>query len=264
MEPSEPGRAKVTVRCYAELNDFLPPDRRNRSFETTVEAHQTVKDVVEALGIPHTEIDLVLVDGTPVGFVDRPPPGSRMSVYPVFETLDVGPVNRLRPEPLRHPRFVLDVHLGRLARNLRLLGFDTAWAADHDDAELADQSATEHRILLTRDVGLLKRAAVRHGAWIRATDPDQQTIEVLDRFDLRARARPFTRCLRCNGELEDVAKEDIAHRLPPATRREHHHFRRCRSCGQLYWPGSHRGVLAERVERWLDQGVVRDLGPEPS
>jgi len=160
-------RGHVEVRAYAELNDFLSPDARGTTLARPVRPHQTVKDIVEALGIPHTEIDLVVVDGEPVGFDHRPHPGARLAVYPMFERVDIGPIGRLRPAPLRDPRFVADVHLGRLARLLRLVGFDTRWRNDLTDEELATIGRREHRILLTRDRGLLKRRDVTHGLYLR-------------------------------------------------------------------------------------------------
>lgn len=143
----------VTVRVYAELNDFLEADSRGQLVRRPCQSHQTVKDVLEAMGIPHTEIDLILVDGEPVGFDHRPAVGDRIAVYPMFEALDIGSTARLRPQPLRDPRFVIDVNLGRLARLLRVLGFDVWWASDADDQTLADISLNQQRILLTRDRG---------------------------------------------------------------------------------------------------------------
>src|ERR671919_572683 len=161
----------VDLRVYAELNDFLPPESRGHTVRRPFRAHQTVKDVIEAAGVPHTEVDLVLVNGEPVDFSHRPTTGDRLAAYPVFETLDIGPINRLRPRPLREVRFVVDVHLGRLARLLRLLGFDTRWANDLDDATLAAIGQAEHRIVLTRDRGLLKRRRVTHGLFVRSELP---------------------------------------------------------------------------------------------
>jgi uncharacterized protein with PIN domain len=207
-----------------------------------------VKDVVEAMGIPHTEVDLLLVNGEAVGFGHRPSAGDRIAAYPVFERLDIGEVARLRPAPLRDPRFVVDVNLGRLARLLRLLGFDTRWANDLDDAALASIGRREHRIVLTRDRGLLKRRAVTHGLFVRSERPVDQAADVVRRLDLGARLAPFTRCSRCNGELAPVSKADVLDRLEPLTRRHYDTFHRCRGCGRVYWRGSHHCRLAALVE----------------
>jgi uncharacterized protein with PIN domain len=239
----------VDLRIYAELNDFVAPELRGGVMRRPFRPHQTVKDVIEAAGVPHTEVDLVLVNGEPVGFSHRPTVGDRIAAYPVFETLDIGPVNRLRPQPLRDVRFVVDVHLGRLARLLRLLGFDTRWSNDIDDETLAAIGEAEHRVVLTRDRGLLKRRRVTHGLFVHAELPVEQASEVVRRLDLAGRLAPFTRCLRCGGQLASVDKAEVADRLEPLTRRHFDVFRRCRSCGQIYWRGSHHARLAQVVER---------------
>ncbi|OBI78496.1 hypothetical protein A5664_17575 [Mycolicibacterium fortuitum] len=243
----------VTVRAYAELNDFLEADSRGRAVRRPVQTHQTVKDVLEATGIPHTEIDLILVNGDPVSFEHRPAVGDRIAVYPMFEALDIGATARLRPEPLRHPRFVVDVNLGRLARLLRVLGFDVWWSSDADDQTLADISLDQQRILLTRDRGLLKRRAITHGLFVHSQHPEEQTLEVLRRLDLRRRIKPFTRCVRCNGQLAPVAKEQVIDQLEPLTRRYYDEFSQCPECGRIYWAGSHFDKLSRLVDRLLER-----------
>ncbi|WP_375488700.1 Mut7-C RNAse domain-containing protein [uncultured Mycobacterium sp.] len=243
----------VDVRAYAELNDFLGPDVRGLTTRRPFRSHQTVKDVLEAMGIPHTEVDLILVNGEPVDYAHRPQTGDRIAAYPVFEALDVGPASRLRPVPLRDPRFVVDVNLGRLARLLRVLGFDVWWSADADDQSLADISLAQQRILLTRDRGLLKRRAITHGLFVRADDPEQQILEVIRRLDLRQRLAPLTRCVRCNGRLATVTKDEVIDQLEPLTRRYYDEFSRCRDCGQIYWAGSHYERLLELVHRLRDK-----------
>jgi len=208
-------------RFYEELGDFLAPARRKCSFLHAFDGTPSVKDRIESLGVPHTEVDLILVDGQPVPFSHRLLGGERVAVYPMFERFELGPANRLRPAPLREPRFVLDVHLGRLASYLRLLGFDTLYRNDYVDDELERISRAEHRILLSRDTGLLKRSTVTHGAFLHATDPRRQLREVLDRFQLDARIRPFTRCARCNGSVEAISAMPEEHhpdREPPKER----------------------------------------------
>ena len=183
-----------------------------------------MKDVIESLGVPHTEVDLILVNGASVGFDYLVRDGDRVSVYPVFESLDITPLVRVRPQPLRETRFVLDIHLGKLAVFLRMLGFDSLYRNDYRDDELARISHAEGRILLTRDRGLLKRSLVTHGYLVRSDDPREQLAEVIHRFDLRDAIQPLERCLRCNGELEPVAKEEVADRLPPRTREHYDTF----------------------------------------
>jgi uncharacterized protein len=243
----------VNVRAYAELNDFLGLESRGLTVRRPFRTHQTVKDVVEAMGIPHTEIDLILVNGDPVHFAHRPDVGDRIAVYPVFEALDIGSTARLRPVPLRDPRFVIDVNLGRLAQLLRLLGLDVWWSSAVDDPTLVQISLGQKRILLTRDRGLLKRRDITHGLFVHADQPKEQTLEVIRRLDLRQRLAPFTRCLRCNGRLAAVTKDEVIERLEPLTRRYYDEFGRCADCGQIYWPGSHHAKLVSLVEELRDQ-----------
>ncbi|MBF6301354.1 Mut7-C ubiquitin/RNAse domain-containing protein [Nocardia amamiensis] len=239
----------VEIRVYAELNDFLRPDEQYAVLRRPFRPHQTVKDLIEAAGIPHTEVDLVLVNGQPVDFGHHPRVGDRVSAYPVFETLDIGAVTRVRPHPLREPRFVADVNLGGLAKLMRLMGLDVHCRWNAGDAELAEVSAAEHRILLTRDRGLLKRRNVTHGVYIRSDQPIDQIVEVVRRLDLRTFLAPFTRCLRCGGPVAEVAKTDVEDRLQPLTRRYYDTFRQCRDCGRVYWRGSHQARLSATVER---------------
>jgi hypothetical protein len=190
------GRSTADFRFYEELNDFLRPELRKRTFSHAFNGTPAVKDVIEAIGVPHAEVDLVLIDGESVGFARRLRDGDRVAVYPVFERFDISPLTRLRPRPLRRTRFVLDVHLGTLARYLRLLGFDTLYRNDYDDHEIVRLAHDQSRIILTRDKGLLKHAAVARGRWIRHLRPIEQLRETLAAFDLVRSARPLTRCAR--------------------------------------------------------------------
>jgi len=241
----------ATLRFYAELNDFLPAGRRMKAFPYRFHVPGTVKDVIESMGVPHTEVDLIVVNGRSAGFDYRLRDGDRIAVYPVFESIDISPILRVRPRPLRRIQFVLDIHLGRLAAYLRLLGFDAVYRNDLADAELARLSAEQHRILLTRDRGLLKRSAVTHGHYVRATRPRLQLAEIIERFDLKRQMQPFTRCLVCNGVLEEVDKEAVAGQLPPGTRERFNDYRRCRSCGRVYWRGAHYRRMRRLVQEAL-------------
>jgi uncharacterized protein len=241
----------VDLRVYAELNDFLPVELRGLTMRRAFRPHQTVKDVIEAAGIPHTEVDLVVVGGEPVDFSHRPSSGDRIAAYPMFETLDLAPIARLRPVPLRDPRFVVDVNLGRLARMLRLLGLDVRFDPGLDDEALARVSREERRVLLTRDRRLLKRRQVTHGLFVREDRPFDQVVAVVTRLELAGRLAPFTRCLRCGGVLVPVDKAEVIDRLEPLTKRHYDDFHRCESCRQLYWRGSHHARLARVVEEVL-------------
>jgi uncharacterized protein with PIN domain len=242
---------RATIRCYAELNDFLPRERRQVAFEHAWDGRVSVKDLLEGLGVPHGEVDLLLVNGESSGFERLVEDGDRVAAYPVFESFDIASETKVRPEPLRQTRFVLDVHLGRLAAFLRLAGFDALYRRECGDAELAEIAAATKRILLSRDRSLLKRRIVTHGYYVRSTDPAQQLAEVVLRFDLARTARPFTRCTVCNGALSAVSRVEVADRVPPRSRRLYDDYRRCLDCGRVYWKGTHH----ERLRRLLDAAL---------
>jgi uncharacterized protein len=242
-----PAGESVELRFYEELNDFLPPGLRKKSFFHHVRGTPSVKDMVEALGIPHTEVDVILVNGESVGFEHRIEGGERVAVYPTFERLDVSSLTRLRSRPLREPKFIADVHLGKLARYLRLVGFDTVYERALDDAVIAARSRDECRIVLTRDRGLLKRKSVVRGHFVRETNADAQLVEVIDAFDLRGQVAPFTRCLVCNGDVRPVERRLVEDRLPRYTAMEYERFRRCGGCDKLYWAGAHFARLESLV-----------------
>lgn len=229
------------------MNDYLPPAQRKQTITREITGTPSVKDAIESLGVPHTEIDLILVDGRSVRFERRLVGGERIAVYPEFERFDISPLHRLRPKPLRRPRFVADVHLGTLARFLRLLGFDTRYGNGLDDAELASITSREKRILLTRDVGLLKRKAVVRGQWLRSRDPEEQVAEIVAALHLRRTLRPFTRCMACNGELVAIARQEVATLVPPRVYRRFRSFKQCEDCRRVFWRGSHFDRLRSLV-----------------
>ncbi len=233
-------------RFYEELNDFLKPEQRKQTVAYRFHGHPGIKDSIEALGVPHTEVDLIVVNGEPVGFGHHLQDGDRVAVYPVFEGIDISPVARLRERPLRKIAFVVDVNLGRLARMLRLLGFDTLFSNTYGDGEIVAISEAEGRIVLTRDRRLLHAKAVTHGYWVRSVWPRRQVDEVVRRFDLAGLVRPFSRCADCNGRIEPAAKEQVEAQLEPKTKKYYDVFYRCTSCGKIYWEGSHVGKLRER------------------
>jgi uncharacterized protein with PIN domain len=240
---------EIEVRFYAELNDFLPPHRHQRTFTCEFHGTPSVKDTIEAIGVPHTEVDVILVDGRSVDFDHQLQGGERVAVYPVFERYDVSPLTRLRPAPLRVTRFVADVHLGTLARHLRLLGFDTTWERDLDDEEIVDIARDEQRIILTRDKGILKNGRVTHGYWLRNTDPLKQLDEVVCAIDLAGNINAYTRCMECNGKLQSVERSAVAHAVPLQVFLVYREFRQCQRCHRVYWKGSHFRQLERIVER---------------
>ncbi len=231
--------ATAEFRFYEELNDFLAPERRAKTFALEIDRGRSVKDAIESLGVPHTEVDLVLVDGVSVGFDHVLRGGERVAVYPVFERLDIGPLVHLRPAPLRETRFVLDTHLGKLARHLRLAGFDSLWRNDYADDEIVAIAAAQKRVVLTRDKGLLMRRAVERGHFVRETQAECQLAEVVRAFQLEGALRPFRRCRVCNAMLRDVPKEAVAGRIPAPVRAQLERFTECPECGRIFWQGGH-------------------------
>lgn len=229
----------ATFRFYEELNDFLPTERRRQEFVAVCAESATTKHMIEALGVPHTEVELILVNGESVGFDHRLQDGDRVAVYPKFEALDVTPLLRVREQPLRTPRFVADAHLGALARLLRRAGFDTLYDNRYQDREIADIAARDGRIVLTRDRELLKLRRITHGCYLHALKPVQQFREIMDRLDLARRARPFSLCLVCNAPLRAIDKAAVLERLPPSVRDSHDRFTTCDVCHRVFWEGSH-------------------------
>lgn len=243
----------VTFRCYGQLNDFLAPERRRKAFSVTCTRLATSKHMIEALGVPHTEVELILVNGESVGLEHRLRDGDRVAVYPHFVALDVGPLLRVREQPLPASiRFVADAHLGGLARLLRMAGFDTSYRNDFQDRELVDLAVRETRIVLTRDRDLLKHRAVTHGCYLHALEPLQQFAEIIARLGLKGAIRPFAICLICNSPLHAIARHEVIERLPPSVRARHERFTHCDVCGRVYWEGSHwqhmRRLLAASSE----------------
>jgi hypothetical protein len=245
-----PEPSRVDFRIYANLNDFFPRAMKQQVLVYSFETSASVKDVIEAFGVPHPEVELILANGQPVDFAYSLQAGDRLAVYPRFATFAVE-ASALRPPDPQPPQFVLDVHLGQLGRYLRMFGFDTLYRNDYDDEELAAISSDEHRILLTRDRGLLKRSIVTYGYCLRTTKPRQQLLEIWHRYHLAEAAQPFKRCIRCNGLLWPVDKASVLVELPPKTQYYYDEFHRCQACGQIYWPGTHYLKMRDFIQQIL-------------
>lgn len=242
-------RPVATFRFYEELNDFLPPERRKRDVAIEVDRARSVKDAIESAGVPHPEVDLVIVDGESVGFGHVLRGGERVAVYPMFEALDVAPLQRLRPRALRDPRFIADAQLGKLARHLRMAGFDVLYDAHAGDEAIVRCASAARRTILTRDKGLLRRRDVERGYFVRSDAADVQLGEVVAALQLEGALRPFTRCRECNDLLEDVAREALPASVPAAIRALYGSFKRCPRCARTYWPGSHYARMSGLLER---------------
>jgi len=222
-------------RVHGALNDLVPPQRRHRAFVVVCPEHATIKHTAEAMGIPHTEVGIVLLDGQPADLAHRVPESGTVDLHPA-------------PPPRAPLRFVADVHLAGLARRLRLLGFDCVLAGDGPDEAIARHAEREQRIVLTRDRELLKHRRVERGRYVRSLRTDAQAREVVDALDLRGHLRPFTRCLECNGELREARADEVAVRVPPAVAAVQRDYARCAGCGRVYWPGSHWRRLSALVD----------------
>jgi uncharacterized protein with PIN domain len=226
-------------RFYEELNDFLPKEKKKRRFSHSFIDRTSIKDMIESLGVPHTEIDLILVNRKTVNFNYLVEDEDDVSVYPVFESFDISDVQHLRAEPLREPKFILDVHLGKLAKYMRMLGLDTLYENNYEDDEIVKISIIEKRTILTKDLGILKRNEVTHGYWVRDTNPDKQILEIIERFDLKNILKELSLCLECNTPLVMVEKEKVLSKIPIKARKFHNDFYECPSCKKIFWKGSH-------------------------
>ncbi|MDB5936655.1 MAG: Twitching motility protein PilT [Massilia sp.] len=243
-------------RFYGELGDFLAPARRQQAFASPCAQAATAKHMIEALGVPHTEVELVLVNGEPSRFDHLLADGDRVAVYPRFATLDLGALPQLRQPAPR--RFVADAHLGGLARLLRMAGFDTLYDNDFGDDEIARIASDDGRLVLTRDRELLKRRNIEHGRYVHALRPAAQLVEVVDRLGLAPGATPFTLCLHCNAALRGVDKTAVLEQLPPMVRELHEEFRTCDVCHRVYWKGSHWRRMRALLETSLGDAEPED------
>jgi len=266
QNPTPPSRCgpavRATFRFYEELNDFLAPDRRGQAFSASCARAATAKHMIEALGVPHTEVELILVNGESVGFDRLLADGDRVAVYPTFEAFDVTPLLRLRERPLRVSRFVADAHLGGLAHLLRMMGFDTLYDNAFADDAIERLAAADHRIVLTRDRELLKRRGVTHGVYVRTLRSADQLREVFARLDLARGARPFTRCLHCNATLVPIEKAQALPRLPPRVAVQFERFSTCEGCSRVYWEGSHWRHMRGLIDPLLAVAAVTDAPPQ--
>lgn len=245
------------IRFFEELNDFLPVERKKKWFTSHFNSRVSVKDLIESTGVPHPEVALIQVNSQSEGWDYIVRDRDKITVYPAFETFDISKLTQLQRIPLLSTRFVLDVHLGRLASLLRIAGFDCLYRNDYQDSEIARISADENRILLTRDRGVLKRSIVTYAYYIRETNPRRQLEEVLKRFDLLDRLNPFSRCPICNDVPVPVEKRLLGCRIPEKTRAYHQEFRECHRCHKVFWKGSHYDRMQEYFSQIIREGMIR-------
>jgi uncharacterized protein with PIN domain len=248
MEPTS-----ITIRFYEELNDFLPSHQLKQDIAVQFQGRRTVKDLIESLGVPHVEIDLILATGHSVGFDYIVRDQDQISVYPRFEAFDISSVRRLPERPLRQPKFIIDDNVARLCQFMRMLGFDTSYHKGIADASIARISVQEQRIVLSRDKGLLKRREVTHGLYIRSTRPQEQAREVVDRLQLQSLCQPFTRCLLCNQQLLPLpeGEQELRRQIPADVLEWRDEFFLCPVCEKVYWKGSHFEAMNELIRQIL-------------
>lgn len=244
----------VTVAFHEDLHFFLSDESRRGDSEASFHVTRSAKDLIESLGVPHVEVDCILVNGASVGFDYLLAENDRITVFPPgLSARSFGckesELLRLSPPDRENPRFLADVHLKTLARLLRMLGFDTLYDRRWDDHDLARIAEQEGRVLLSRDTRLLMRNNVPRGFYVRSTNPDEQIVEAVIRYHLADRFDPFKRCINCNGEITEIDKEGIAAgEVPPGVKAGAGSIFRCTACGKYYWNGSHVERMRERIE----------------
>ncbi|PLV59475.1 Mut7-C RNAse domain-containing protein [Thermotoga sp. KOL6] len=223
-------------RFFGRLNDFFKDEKFVKVHNFT--GFQTVKDRIEALGVPHVEVSFITKNGKPVSFYYMVEDGDFFFVYPEFKNINLPEEWLVTPKYKGEPRFILDIHLGKLAKLLRMLGF-YAFFGEEKDEILCRKAVQENAILLSRDIGLLKRKELVFGYYVRSTDPREQLKEVIERYDLKDWMKPFTRCIECNVEFEEIPKESVKGRVPSKVFELFNEFVRCPNCGRIYWKGTH-------------------------
>lgn len=240
----------VTVILHDDLGRLTSRQRR-RSQPLVLELNRrtSVKDLLEAQGVPHTEIHRLTINGVEEDFTAIVGPNDRIEAFGMPAPVDLTVPTRLRPETLSAIRFAADANVGRLAGLLRLAGLDTFYDKDLHDEELARLASSEQRVLLTRDLALLKRKGVLFGHLVRAAEPYAQLREIITLFGLTSRLQPFSRCLHCNSLLQPVTKEAVFDRLEPLTKKYYDEFKLCPGCRQIYWAGSHQERILKKLEK---------------
>ena len=248
-------KASAHFRFYGSLNDFLNKKFRHRTLVYHFNPGQTLKDAIEAMGVPHPEVQMILQDDQPVSFRKALKSSVRIAVYPFFYKFDIPPNFLVNRETHQKLKFILDVHLGKLAKYLRFAGLDTLLFPSLNDNEIVQIGSRENRIILTRDIGVLKHRMVTFGYWLRSQDPKEQFWELIHHFRIGPEDfDPWTRCSICNGPIKKVPKQKIGAYLKPGTRQYFTEFFQCTGCGRVYWKGSHY----QKLNAWIEK-TIHDL-----
>jgi len=243
----------IRITFYGDLHTFL--SRRFSSFFCRVKDRPSIKNLVESLGVPHTEVDALFANGKAVGFSYLVCDKDSVRVYPDSSRVRFAPVKKLQPSNLRNPKFIVDVHLGKVAKMLRLLGFDVFFDSLMDDGGILDESLKNKRIILTRDRGILKQRQARYGYYVRGDTLKDRMKGIIKRYELKDKIKPLTRCCECNGKLTYIRKEEILSQLEPLTRKHYDKFYRYASCDKIYWQGSHFPSLLAGLKSFISGGT---------
>ncbi|WDP92828.1 MAG: hypothetical protein HUN04_25135 [Desulfobacter sp.] len=237
----------LRIRFSEDLFFFIRHKHRTPWRTPDIRRRASVKDIIESLGVPHTEVGEIRFNGGAVDFNFIPGPPGTLEVTGIDPPFEVFRPSLLRPRPLKRFRFIADLNVMKLGRYMILLGFDVCLARAMADGQIAEQADAQGRIVLTRDTRLLFRKKNRFARRIRENLPMAQLLETLHFFGLSpAPHRFFTRCVRCNRPLAPVGKAKVYHLLEPKTQKYFHDFLRCPGCGQVFWKGSHHDRILAR------------------
>jgi len=242
----------IHLHCYEELNEFLPLEKRKVTFAHSIPVQTSVKDLIESFNIPHTQVQMIIVNGEQRDFSYIVQDNDRISVYPFFHNFDIKSVSKIHHPLPEKMRFIVDQHLGSLARYLRMLGIDTEYNKNLSGHELVEKANHENRILITKDRSILKRNELKFGYFVYADDLDSQLEELVLQFKLKEHISLFSRCLECNSILHQIEKEKIGHRLPQKVKEQHNSFTLCDNCDKIYWKGTHYQRMKNKIENILE------------
>lgn len=246
----------LLLELHGDIPDLLNRvPERNKTIIYPLSRRASIKDILESLGIPHTEVGKIILDKKEQRFEKIAENGEHYEIHPLSPALPPTEGTILRPEPFKSCcRFLVDINVGRLAGLLRMAGFDAENANKESTTRaIAKKAVAEDRILLTRNKDLLKHRELVYARLVRNQDPDLQLREVISLYSLENLLQPFTRCISCNGLLADVKKEAIVDRLLPLTKKFFNRFRICSDCHKIYWQGSHHDRMTKKLEMITDK-----------
>jgi uncharacterized protein len=242
-------KIETIVRVYEELNAFLPSHQQKKDFTIQIDSNTQIQELLDILKLPISKVDLILLNGESAGLDYQLNAGDRISIYPVFETFNIDSINRLREIPLRRLRFACDVHLGKLAKYLRMLGLDVFYKNDIYYYQIINLSLEQERIILTKDNELVKDKRITRAYLVKQSNPRMQLFEIISYFDLIGIIKPLSRCLKCNLSVQPVEKNSIKKQVPAPILNLHQSFMKCYGCKRIYWMGSHYQAMMNWISR---------------